>query len=193
MHLLRNVFFAYFSACNLGKKKAYNSIKSDNVLFAVSVDVNVKGKSRGRSRVESSAEPPNFWRPHWLTDWLAGLGLRSTAVEGEGARRSSGAAAVAALQMNLCVYYCWSLVAVAVTPACVGEMYTSLLNVKQAIAVERRLIEHLRTYIDHELERMDDVRRWVTTVSAVYLFVSLVDGDVNVCTFIVSISAHLHI
>lgn len=81
----------------------------------------------------------------------------------------------------------------AVTPACVGEMYTSLLNVKQAIAVERRLIEHLRTYIDHELERMDDVRRWVTTVSAVYFFVSLVDGDVNVCTFIVSISAHLHI
>lgn len=54
--------------------------------------------------------------------------------------------------------------AVAVMPVCVGEMYTSLLNVKQAIAVERRLIEHLRTYIDHELERLDDVRRWVARV-----------------------------
>lgn len=44
----------------------------------------------------------------------------------------------------------------------VGEMYTSLLNVKQAISVERKLIDHLRTYIDHELERLDDIRRWVT-------------------------------
>lgn len=60
----------------------------------------------------------------------------------------------------------------AVMPACVGEMYTSLLNVKQAIAVERRLIEHLRTYIDHELGRLDDVRRWVAhkTDSAVHCF-----------------------
>lgn len=70
--------------------------------------------------------------------------------------------------MNWRVYYCWSLVAVAVTPACVGEMYTSLLNVRQAVAVERRLIEHLRTYIDRELERLDDVRRWVTRAQLVF-------------------------
>lgn len=109
---------------------------------------------------------------------LTGQRLRSTAVEGGGGgrrRRSCGATAAAASQMNwsTCVYYCWSLMAVAVMPACVGEMYTSLLNVKQAIAVERRLIEHLRTYIDHELERLDDVRRWVAhfmTDSAVHCF-----------------------
>ncbi|XP_075892550.1 prolyl 4-hydroxylase subunit alpha-3 isoform X2 [Nelusetta ayraudi] len=72
------------------------------------------------------------------------------------------------MNWSTCVYYCWSLMAVAVMPACVGEMYTSLLNVKQAIAVERRLIEHLRTYIDHELERLDDVRRFYAKVTGLH-------------------------
>ncbi|XP_034460673.1 odorant receptor 131-2-like [Hippoglossus hippoglossus] len=40
-----------------------------------------------------------------------------------------------------------------------GEMYTSLLNVRQAISVERKLIDDLRTYIDHEFERLQDIRR----------------------------------
>ncbi|KAI9547859.1 hypothetical protein NQZ68_012876 [Dissostichus eleginoides] len=39
------------------------------------------------------------------------------------------------------------------------EMYTSLLNVKQAISVERKLIDYLKTYIDHESERLEDVKR----------------------------------
>ncbi|MEQ2158982.1 hypothetical protein GOODEAATRI_017743 [Goodea atripinnis] len=38
-------------------------------------------------------------------------------------------------------------------------MYTSLQNVKQAINVERKLIEYLRTYIDSELERLEDIKR----------------------------------
>uniref|UniRef100_A0A3Q3XDH7 Prolyl 4-hydroxylase subunit alpha-3 n=1 Tax=Mola mola TaxID=94237 RepID=A0A3Q3XDH7_MOLML len=37
-------------------------------------------------------------------------------------------------------------------------MYTSLLNVKQAINIEQKLIDYLGTYIDHELERLDDVK-----------------------------------
>lgn len=66
---------------------------------------------------------------------------------------------VSHMKFSACVF--WSLLAAAATPVCVGEMYTSLLNVKQAITVERRLIDHLRTYIDRELERLDDIRRWV--------------------------------
>ncbi|XP_075956781.1 prolyl 4-hydroxylase subunit alpha-3-like [Anarhichas minor] len=44
-------------------------------------------------------------------------------------------------------------------------MYTSLLNVKQAIGVERKLIDYLRTYIDHESERLEDIKRFYAKVS----------------------------
>lgn len=63
------------------------------------------------------------------------------------------------MKYSTCVYYSWGLLTVAVIPVSVGEMYTSLLNVKQAISVERKLIDYLRTYIDHELERLDDIKR----------------------------------
>lgn len=68
---------------------------------------------------------------------------------------------LSALDMNCVtrVYVGWGLLAVAAMPGCPGEMYTSLLNVKQAIRVERKLIDNLRTYIDHESERLEDVRR----------------------------------
>ncbi|XP_040047147.2 prolyl 4-hydroxylase subunit alpha-3 isoform X1 [Gasterosteus aculeatus] len=59
----------------------------------------------------------------------------------------------------------WGLLTVAVVPASLGEMYTSLLNVKQAIGVERKLIGYLRTYIDHESERLDDIKRFHAKVS----------------------------
>ncbi|XP_028275241.1 prolyl 4-hydroxylase subunit alpha-3 [Parambassis ranga] len=52
--------------------------------------------------------------------------------------------------------------------ASAGEMYTSLLNVKQAISVERKLIDYLGTYIDHELERLEDIRRFYTKVSELH-------------------------
>lgn len=58
-----------------------------------------------------------------------------------------------------CFYLSWVLLTVAVLPVSLGEMYTSLLNVKQAISVERKLIDYLRTYIDRELERLQDIRR----------------------------------
>ncbi|KAM4742193.1 prolyl 4-hydroxylase subunit alpha-3 isoform 3-T3 [Anableps anableps] len=46
-----------------------------------------------------------------------------------------------------------------------GEMYTSLQNVKQAIDVERKLTDYLRTYIDSELERLEDIKRFYAKVS----------------------------
>lgn len=58
-----------------------------------------------------------------------------------------------------CLICFGALVALAVIPVCVGEMYTSLLNVRQAINVERKLINDLRTYIDRELERLEDIKR----------------------------------
>lgn len=57
------------------------------------------------------------------------------------------------------VYLSLGLLTVAVLPLSVGEIYTSLLNVKQAIGVEQKLIDYLRTYIDNELERLEDIRR----------------------------------
>ncbi|XP_066538828.1 prolyl 4-hydroxylase subunit alpha-3 [Hoplias malabaricus] len=47
-----------------------------------------------------------------------------------------------------------------------GEMYTSMLSVKQAILSERKLIGYLRTYLDHETERLEDIRRFYLKVSA---------------------------
>ncbi|KAI9547854.1 hypothetical protein NQZ68_012871 [Dissostichus eleginoides] len=44
-------------------------------------------------------------------------------------------------------------------------MYTSLLNMKQAISVEWKLIDYLKTYIDHESERLEDVKRFYAKVS----------------------------
>lgn len=57
------------------------------------------------------------------------------------------------------VYFTWGLLTSALIPVSFCEMYTSLLHVKQAISVERKLIDHLRTYIDYESERLDDIKR----------------------------------
>ncbi|XP_043976332.1 prolyl 4-hydroxylase subunit alpha-3 [Gambusia affinis] len=46
-----------------------------------------------------------------------------------------------------------------------GEMYTSLQNVRQAIDVERKLIDYLRTYIDSEQQRLEDIKRFHAKVS----------------------------
>ncbi|XP_071767515.1 prolyl 4-hydroxylase subunit alpha-3 [Centroberyx gerrardi] len=63
------------------------------------------------------------------------------------------------------VCFTWGLLTSAVVPVSLGEMYTSLLNVKQAINVERKLINYLGTYIDHELERLEDIKRFFAKVS----------------------------
>ncbi|XP_049431667.1 prolyl 4-hydroxylase subunit alpha-3 isoform X1 [Epinephelus fuscoguttatus] len=64
-----------------------------------------------------------------------------------------------------CVYFIWGFLCVSVIPVSLGEMYTSLLNVRQAISVERKLIDYLRTYIDHEMERLEDIKRFYAKVS----------------------------
>ncbi|KAI4814904.1 prolyl 4-hydroxylase subunit alpha-3 isoform X1 [Pseudochaenichthys georgianus] len=69
------------------------------------------------------------------------------------------------MKYSTCVCFSWSLLTVAVIPVSLGEMYTSLLNVKQAISVERKLIDYLKTYIDHESERLEDVKRFYAKVS----------------------------
>ncbi|KAM8853168.1 prolyl 4-hydroxylase subunit alpha-3 isoform 2-T2 [Synchiropus picturatus] len=69
---------------------------------------------------------------------------------------------LSALEMKHVACVCW-LVGL-LTIACEAEMYTSLLNVKQAINVERKLIDYLRTYIDREVERLGDVRRFHSKV-----------------------------
>ncbi|XP_062328776.1 prolyl 4-hydroxylase subunit alpha-3 isoform X1 [Osmerus eperlanus] len=65
-------------------------------------------------------------------------------------------------------YYIWGLISVIAIPLSFGEMYTSLLNIKQAINVERELISHLQTYIEHESERLDDIKRFYSKVSDVH-------------------------
>lgn len=73
------------------------------------------------------------------------------------------------MKCSTCLYYCWGLLTLAGFPVSVGEMYTSLLNVKQAISVERRLIDYLRTYVDHELERLNDIKRWVARMVQIFV------------------------
>ncbi|KAF3847531.1 hypothetical protein F7725_020559 [Dissostichus mawsoni] len=72
------------------------------------------------------------------------------------------------MKYSTCVCFSWSLLTVAVIPVSLGEMYTSLLNVKQAISVERKLIDYLKTYIDHESERLEDVKRFYAKVSGLH-------------------------
>ncbi|XP_057684992.1 prolyl 4-hydroxylase subunit alpha-3-like [Corythoichthys intestinalis] len=49
-------------------------------------------------------------------------------------------------------------------PTCACEMFTSLMDVQQAITVEKKLIGHLRTYIHKEWKRLQDVRRFYSKV-----------------------------
>uniref|UniRef100_A0A8C8DCG2 procollagen-proline 4-dioxygenase n=1 Tax=Oncorhynchus tshawytscha TaxID=74940 RepID=A0A8C8DCG2_ONCTS len=63
------------------------------------------------------------------------------------------------------IYSACVIIRVILMPLSFGEMYTSLLNVKQAINVERQLIDHLETYIEHESERLEDIKRFYAKVS----------------------------
>ncbi|XP_058270169.1 prolyl 4-hydroxylase subunit alpha-3 [Hemibagrus wyckioides] len=47
-----------------------------------------------------------------------------------------------------------------------GEVYTSMMSIKQNILSERQLIDHLRRYLDRETQRLEDIKRFYTKVSA---------------------------
>ncbi|XP_072320555.1 prolyl 4-hydroxylase subunit alpha-3 isoform X2 [Eucyclogobius newberryi] len=53
-------------------------------------------------------------------------------------------------------------------PLCCAEIYTSLVNVKHAISAERQLIDSLRSYIEEESKRLQDIRRFYTKVSQLH-------------------------
>lgn len=75
-------------------------------------------------------------------------------------RKGRGVFSALEMKYPTCVFLSLvGLLTVAVIPLSLGEMYTSLLNVKQAISVERKLIDYLKTYIDRELERLEDIQR----------------------------------
>ncbi|KAL6470889.1 hypothetical protein MHYP_G00195390 [Metynnis hypsauchen] len=57
-------------------------------------------------------------------------------------------------------------VIITVADESLGEMYTSMMSVKQAILSETQLIGYLRTYIDHEAQRLEDIKRFYSKVSA---------------------------
>lgn len=40
-----------------------------------------------------------------------------------------------------------------------GEMFTSMMSVNEAVSAERQLIDHLRIYIELEIQRLDDLKR----------------------------------
>ncbi|XP_041919759.1 prolyl 4-hydroxylase subunit alpha-3 [Alosa sapidissima] len=49
-----------------------------------------------------------------------------------------------------------------------GEIFTSMMNVKQAIDTERKLIYHLKAYIEQETERLRDIQRFYAKVSQLH-------------------------
>uniref|UniRef100_A0A3P9JFE5 Prolyl 4-hydroxylase subunit alpha-3 n=1 Tax=Oryzias latipes TaxID=8090 RepID=A0A3P9JFE5_ORYLA len=63
------------------------------------------------------------------------------------------------------MFLLWAFVIAVLLLGCGAEMFTSLQNVKQAISVEGKLMENLKTYIDQELERLEDIKRFHAKVS----------------------------
>lgn len=61
--------------------------------------------------------------------------------------------------MKVSAWVCCSCSLLTAIHVSVGEIYTSLLNIKQAMGVERKLIDYLGNYIDQELERLQDIKR----------------------------------
>ncbi|XP_078401327.1 prolyl 4-hydroxylase subunit alpha-3 [Cetorhinus maximus] len=49
-----------------------------------------------------------------------------------------------------------------------GDLYTSLLNIQGEIAVEKVLLQNLQTYIENEIYRMDDLKRFYEKVKALH-------------------------
>ncbi|XP_050984443.1 prolyl 4-hydroxylase subunit alpha-3 isoform X2 [Labeo rohita] len=49
-----------------------------------------------------------------------------------------------------------------------GEMFTSMTSVKQAVIAERQLIDYLRIYLEHETQRLDDIKRFFSRVTSLH-------------------------
>ncbi|XP_059502749.1 prolyl 4-hydroxylase subunit alpha-3 isoform X1 [Stegostoma tigrinum] len=49
-----------------------------------------------------------------------------------------------------------------------GDVYTSLLHIQEEIAVEKVLVQHLQTYIENEMYRMDDLKRFYEKVKGLH-------------------------
>ncbi|XP_043115248.1 prolyl 4-hydroxylase subunit alpha-3 isoform X3 [Puntigrus tetrazona] len=49
-----------------------------------------------------------------------------------------------------------------------GEMFTSMMNVQQAAFAERQLIDCLRTYLENETQRLDDIKRFFSRVTSLH-------------------------
>ncbi|XP_021322009.1 prolyl 4-hydroxylase subunit alpha-3 isoform X4 [Danio rerio] len=49
-----------------------------------------------------------------------------------------------------------------------GEMFTSMLSVNQAVSAERKLIDHLIIYIEHEAQRLEDIKRFFSRVTSLH-------------------------
>ncbi|XP_055052055.1 prolyl 4-hydroxylase subunit alpha-3 [Misgurnus anguillicaudatus] len=45
-----------------------------------------------------------------------------------------------------------------------GEMFTSMMSVNEAVFTERQLIDPLRIYIEHETQRLNDIKRFLSRV-----------------------------
>ncbi|KAG9348503.1 hypothetical protein JZ751_002239 [Albula glossodonta] len=62
----------------------------------------------------------------------------------------------------------WSVISLIVVPLSFGEMYTSVRNIQQAISVEKELLNNLRTYIEDETLRLNDIKRFYAKVSSLH-------------------------
>ncbi|KAG5837563.1 hypothetical protein ANANG_G00240670 [Anguilla anguilla] len=62
----------------------------------------------------------------------------------------------------------WSVINLIFVPPLSGEMYTSVKNMQQVISVEKELLNHLRTYIEDETLRLNDIKRFYAKVSALH-------------------------
>uniref|UniRef100_A0A9J7X299 Prolyl 4-hydroxylase subunit alpha-3 n=2 Tax=Cyprinus carpio TaxID=7962 RepID=A0A9J7X299_CYPCA len=49
-----------------------------------------------------------------------------------------------------------------------GEMFTSMMSVKQAVFAERQLVDYLRIYLEHEIQRLDDIKRFFSRVTSLH-------------------------
>ncbi|XP_066555459.1 prolyl 4-hydroxylase subunit alpha-3 isoform X1 [Amia ocellicauda] len=61
-----------------------------------------------------------------------------------------------------------ALMILTLLPPSLSEMYTSVENVQRAFAAEKELLTHLRTYIEDESLRLNDVKRFYEKVSGLH-------------------------